>query len=425
MKYCGARWVFFLIALFSSLGCGKGLMGGAGIDLNILNPSATSLVQLSALEREQNHWSNPARFFEVGDSATHSVGAFANVSTATNGEGAPTTLKYYIKQVRICEDLSTSGTAYNNPKKCFELYNNDNGGYDDYLAAQASADTDPAHYLDLMDTATKNKLNRAVTAEPGNYNWGLIDWYKPVKVKASVSVNGETLVTKDATQTSSGGGYNNVATSALNAGAATESVLVLNNGGTWFKFQNTFVIEKNPKEAFVLDLVFNPDRLIKAGNTGASNATIYDASFRGIYVPMLDMTPVVHKASQVAKKESYTLTGLAKADLRLDLYYIEGDAAKTIYGVDFKSLYVAGTNENVTHPQRVAFIKDNGNGTLDFQDYQPSAILSGFTRMNAGDAGTKSATFVCQTAFTTTSTSICGSANQAVTYSAPTVSTVQ
>ncbi len=83
----------------------------------------------------------------------------------------------------------------------------------------------------------------------------------------------------------------------------------LNNGGTWFRLQQPIVISEDGGE-YTLSLAFNPDRLIKASAMNASNASIQFenvgttySTTRGIYVPLLDLTPVLHKTADAVRKE--------------------------------------------------------------------------------------------------------------------------
>ncbi len=338
-------------------------------------------------------------------------------SDGVHGEGAPTSLKYYLSSLQICESLTTSGTAFNNPQGCTTLYQQNASNYSAYNADSARADSDPTHYLDLMSPTITTTLNHAVTSvQAGTYNYVIATWYRPIKVTGTITLASGSYYTHDGVSDSATGVTHY--TGSFLTGPAQESVVELPNGGTWFKFQNPFVIAAD-SASYVLDLVFNPDRLLKGGAM-ASNASIQDstAALHGIYVPFLDLSPVLHKASDSAVKESYVFTGPAQFSLRAELYYLQSDTTKTIYGIDFKTLYTTNTTLNITDPQRVFFVKTVGAET-QFLDYQQAPMLTGFTRSATG--GT--VTVDCQT--TLFNTDACGGQTSVtMTYAAPAVTTI-
>lgn len=398
--------------------CGKGIAGGPGISLNpILSGTvSTSLVKQNFMEPFSVLSPVPAPY-----RVTTAVG--------TNTKAQLKSLKFYFIEVQICNGLTTTGSGYNNPTGCVSLYKSSDAGYSTYLAAAATADTDPTHYVDLVDMPTaKAKLNQSLASNAGEYNYGVITWYRPLKVKAEVTLNDNSvLVTKPGTETSTGsdsngfGQYYTLASSLSGAaGTSEEAVVTLNNGGNWFKFQNTFKYDGT--EPMTLDLVFNPESIIK-GSSSASNYSLRDTSGRALNIPALDLSPVVHKASETTKKESY-LIHASKADIRLELYYINEDSTKTIYGADIKSVYTASTSENVMDPNKISFLQTNANSTIDFQDYSKAAMISGFTRLTTvGQTGT--VTLNCSNASLSQS-SICASTTDvAVSYELSKIVTVQ
>ncbi len=338
-------------------------------------------------------------------------------SDGLHGEGTPTSLEYYISSLQICTSLTTSGTAFSNAQGCTTLYQQSASSYSAYDADSARADADPTHYLDLMSPTTTATLNQAVTTlAAGSYNYVIATWYRPVKVTGTIALASGSYFTHDGV-VDTATGVTHVAGSLL-TGPAGESVVDLPNGGTWFKFQAPFVVAAD-SASYVLDLVFDPDRLLKGGAM-ASNASIQDstAALHGIYVPFLDLSPIVHKATDSAVKETYVFAGPSQFSLRAELYYLQSDTTKTIYGIDFKTLYTATTSINVTDPQRVFFVATAG-GTTQFLDYQQAPMLTGFTRSATG--GT--VTLNCQT--TLFSTDPCsGQASVTMTYAAPSITTI-
>jgi hypothetical protein len=216
-------------------------------------------------------------------------------------------------------------------------------------------------------------------------------------------------------------GYSFTRTTADPTGPSALAITDLNNGGTWFRLQKPVVIPDRGG-SYTLSLVFNPDRLIKASAAGASNASIQDtsAAVRGIFVPLLDLTPVLHQTSDSVRKESYVLTGPAQFSLRLELYPVGSDTARTILGADLKTLYVPTTTLNVMHPQKISFLSTALDGSTTFEAWDHGGLIQGFTRSATGG----SVTLDCQAAMH--GTDACGGVpTVTLTYGAPVVTIIE
>ena len=334
------------------------------------------------------------------------------------GEAAPEHLEYFLTSLALCESLTTSGTAFNNPRGMVEIYSNRDVDYSTYDFAAARADHTPGHYLDLLDAATLGALQQTVMLPPGphTFNWALATWNRPIRVQAAVPLaDGTTLYTKDGDQVTDGSGTYTSVAGDITAGPAELGLVDLQNGGTWFRLQHPVTIPDSAG-TFTLSLVFNPDRLIKASANGASNYPMRDSLNRGIYAPILDLTPVLHRAATDVVEETYVLTGAPQFDIRLQLYSLDGDSTRTIVGAAIKSLYTGSTTQNVMHPLAVSFIHTTGDGSLTFSAWDDSPLITGFTRSASGGA----ATFYCQNAFS--GLDLCaGSGSVDVTYAAPAI----
>ena len=138
--------------------------------------------------------------------------------------GSPTaaslkSLKYYIISIQLCESLEVMGSAYNNPQGCIAIYQADVAGapdYGSYLATQAKDDNTPGRFVDLMTAAGQATLRRPVSLEvpiaaplpdggaapetdagampmskAGVYRYGLINFYRPIKVTAEFPIVGQ------------------------------------------------------------------------------------------------------------------------------------------------------------------------------------------------------------------------------------------
>lgn len=339
------------------------------------------------------------------------------------GEAAPEHLEYFLTSLRLCESLETNGTGFNNAEGCIDVYTNNSVDYDAYGFAEARADVTPGNYFDLMDPSTMTALQQSVTARPGTYRWALATWNRPVRVQASIplahSCSGcpNTLYTKDGEPAGTSSSYT-LSPTLLSEPSAELAMADLNNGGTWFRLQQPVVIGENDGE-YTLSLVFNPDRLLKGWGHNASNASIQDANSQGIHVPLLDLTPVLHRSSEAVRKESYVLTGAAQFSIRLELYSVDSDPNHAILGADVKTLYTDDTYQNIMHPSKISFLSTAEDASTTFEIWDNSPLIEGFTRSATG--GT--VTLHCEAAFH--STMACDDQETVtLTYAAPTVTTL-
>jgi hypothetical protein len=285
------------------------------------------------------------------------------VPGAARGTGL-SSLKYLIRDISLCESLDVSGSGYTNPQHCIVLYNGPHDGlaYDPRdnftpLADEARART--SGYVDLLDERARAALasETPLRAEHAHaYNYGIVTWALPIKLTAEVALrDGRTLFTHDGVTTSQIVGsdmyrdYFTLPTTPLTSGPAEEAVVLLPNGGNWFKLQTPLQITDADLAAgrsVTLDLVFNPDGIVKGYAGDRASGALREVSdagvpLRAISVPMLDLAPVPHYADQRVVRESYQgalVVGADAFDVRIELYGIEGDPTRAVYGVDVKSL---------------------------------------------------------------------------------------
>ena len=379
------------LSILLTTACGKGINGGPTITVNPILGSSKAAVNQFQLR--------PFQMVDMG-------GPNFLTMLGTNYLGAATAaglleLKYYIQEIQICESLSSNGTAYSNPSGCAVLYKADDSNTDtSYTIAQAQADTDPGHFLDLTDmVTTKAKINSGVTISSGTYNYGIVNWKPVVKVKANVTLGSGTVLHTPAqthlTETNTSGGYTYTSDADLSTVAVGESLVNTGNGGSFFKFQTPFVYDGSTQE--VIDLVFNPDGIIQGASGGTvSNFKIsYSNYSQAINVPIIALTPVVHAAGDSAMKEVYLIKGHnADADLRVELYYAKSDSTKAIRGVDMRQVYNSGAATIMGAyfaPTQLQSVTVNADSTVNFNDWKGVSIISGFKRLTTvGATGTVS-----------------------------------
>jgi len=332
-------------------------------------------------------------------------------------------LEYYIFSVQICESLQASGSGFNNPTGCLELYSGDRSAYNyslegDWTALADAARGSDAGFVNLLDPVSRAALGGTTPLQSEHvrsYNYGIITWSLPIKVKATVALgDGTFLYTHDGptrVQTIGVDNYRDYFTAPnteLDVGPAETAVVILGNGGNWFKFQNPLSITQadiDQKRQWVLDLVFNPEGIVKGfSGDGTTRSNIREqneagASLRGINVPMLDLAPVPHRATEQVVRESY-LANLDVSgnifDARIELYSVDGDPNNSVYGVDVKTLVARDSASVPPDMAKISSISTDSDGALSFESYNGTPVISGFHRV-ADEHGTTHASILCAT----------------------------
>jgi hypothetical protein len=357
--------------------------------------------------------------------STAAAGGGGQRLLAFSGGGAVrpglSSLEYYILSVQICESMQASGSGFQNPQGCLELYRGDNSQltYEldaDWRPLASAARAMTTGFVDLLDPNAREALNAttALTAEQvRSYNYGIITWSLPIKVKASIPLaDGSFLYTHDGVtdfETIGVDNYKHYFTApdiSLATGPAEKAVVLLGNGGNWFKFQNPLTVTQadiEERRQWVLDLVFNPEGIVKGfAGDGISQSNLQergDSGFvtRAITVPLLDLAPIPHRQNEQVVRESYLASmrvGSQAFDVRLELYSVDGDPSHTVYGVDAKTLVTAASHNVPTEFSKVSYVVTEPDGSLTFQSFNQSPIISGFERVTA-DFGTTHASIKC------------------------------
>lgn len=324
-----------------------------------------------------------------------------------------TSLKYHISSISVCESLQAQGSGFNNPAGCLELYRGNESALSTnldedwtHLADEARASDDG--FVNLVSPSSRSALTRNTTLEASHvrsYSYGIITWALPVKLTATVDLgDGDFLYTHDGVTTSELIGVDNfknyftrTATSLLEA-PAEEAVVLLGNGGNWFKFQQPFEItaaDISEGRSWVLDLVFNPDGIVKGYEQAPSNANLREEDengmpVRAVTVPMIDLVPVPHRAAEPVVRESYVAHVEASGnafDVRLELYSLETDPNHSVLGVDVKTLVTAATTEPPPEASKISYVEATDDGKLRFGSFNDSTLIEQFVRLTTvGDS---------------------------------------
>jgi len=344
-------------------------------------------------------------------------------------------LKYYVQSIQLCEDLELMGSGYNNPRGCVTLYQNQESGapdYNTYLVTQALADTTPGRYIDLMSAQGQSALRQPRTVQlpprmPNTPNtqdadagvedvpdalavfrYGLINFYRPIKVKAEFPIVGEPGMyfrTKAVTQVRAldpMGGFGREAVDIGNTlmGDTEETTYMLNNGGVLFTFQKPFVITQadvDAKTEMKIDLVFNPENFGQAYDGVACQSSEFlpicdPVNSVAIDMPFVRMSPVPRKQGERTRKETYLMDYETNSKLRIELYYNDADPQAGIQGVDVAVVY--GTTAPGLFSNNIVasnFVSQNGSvqtsdASVSLLDYRHMESLSGLRRRQAGTA---------------------------------------
>ncbi len=321
-------------------------------------------------------------------------------------------LKYYITDISICKNMTINGTGYSDQSGCISVYNAERlYDYDTFVAEGAAQETE--NYVDLMSSSDLAKLTKTTyltNDDIGDYYYGKVDHYRPVKVTASIQLNDDTVVyTKSGTSTLiSGSGidaaYVNQVTN-ITQGPAGESIVVLSNGGSWFKFEKPFTLTAEDVEnetTFQMKLAFNPEGVIKAYNYTSSNQTIQDEENNyGIVVPLMAFTPVIYRLTDTAKKESYLLNHTStddspynSFDFRLEIYTVEEDSSDSIYAAETLPLLLKDYDDNGTDVTQIfrpfsVTASNDATPVYSFVNWLNNNFITNFTRsINVGDTST-------------------------------------
>lgn len=282
-------------------------------------------------------------------------------------------LKYFIRRITLYKDLTINDTGYDGSSSgSINLFSNSSkADYNTYHNDDAKQDT--TNYIDIMDPVDVAKLNSStsITADmAGEYNYISVDWYRPVKITASVNINGHTLATKDGVWDYTH--YQTISDLTLDT-TPEEAIISLDNGGTWFRFPEPLVISADDIEseaAYRVSLVFNPVSLIKgqigggAGTNMVSQFTLIDPTDDiGMTIPMLDLAAIAHKTTDVIMCENYIATydETNDFDVRIGIYYIQSDPAKNIYGIELKPLINANSTAALGDLYKIFTVDQTGN----------------------------------------------------------------
>src|SRR5262249_13262371 len=237
------------------------------------------------------------------------------------------------------------------------------------------------------------------------YRFGLINFFRPIKVSAEFPVLGEPdqyFRTRAVTRVLEGRtvdgtfGSERVEIGDTLSGPTEQTTYMLNNGGTLFTFQNPFTVEQADVDSgaeISVDLVFNPDSFGQAfENNGCDdvNLAICDPT-NGVVIemPYVHMSPVPRKAGEHTRKETYLLDYTPNAKLRVELYYNDADPDASVQGVDTAIVYSGAVREPAMNMTARDFVSQSGSieandASVDLEDTERVKTVEGLLRRQDG-----------------------------------------
>lgn len=308
-------------------------------------------------------------------------------------------LSYLVSSIEFCGKLVTNGTGTNCQSGAWQLYSNQSQDYDNFLPANAATTTDG--FVNFMDKDALKAFGQSSTYSDGNvqtYDGATIYWYRPFKVKASMTLtDGTKIYTKATTDFPSNGKTGldvtfESRTDSMTTGPAEEAVFFLPNGGTYFRLQKPLEITQadvDNKTNFKVVFAFDPDDIItgtkldltgwipdpnwRSGHVDATNGYRIDA-------PFLNAAPVVAREGETIMREVYLLRSADQIhDVRVSLYYIKEDATKAVQAVTLTNILYGIPSHPIDFAQPTQ-VETDAEGKLNFKDWMGNNIIAGLQR---------------------------------------------
>lgn len=327
----------------------------------------------------------------------------ATGETSSNSAAQLLSLKYVIGSIMLCESADTAGGfGFENTSGCMDIYHGyvcDGSASCTPTPAEVAAGKYASSQLDLMKAADRSKIASPMPFKKDNvhkYNWAIMTWSSPIAVTGSVSLgDGMTTFTKPGIdyapfQPGSAGPVTKTGVD-MTVGPPEEVVVQSANGGAAFKFQTPFVITDDDftnKTAFTIDLAFNPANILTASRASGSRGTIQSTAGPAVsmFLPMLQLLPVPRRASEVTKKEVYSVAIEPGRTLRIELYFKDGDPARSIYGAGALMVLdpaVVSSGQQID-TFRVTDITTNADGSLKINNNASGVVADGLKRRTNG-----------------------------------------
>jgi hypothetical protein len=347
---------------------------------------------------------------------TGGIGGTPEYLSGQNAAADLVSLQYAIRSVAICRTLTPQGSGFTDARDCITLYEGPGAAvleYDpstDLTSLIETARGLEAPFVDLATAAGRATITAERELAPnelGTYEYGIVTWYPPIKFQASVTLDpSTTLRTRDGvgmSRTVGADSYRQYFTQSETAFASADpselAVVLLPNGGNWFKFQRPLVLggtspgaDAGMDDASVatggtvnVDLVFDSEALVTAFSERADESPrvcLLDTTGAGFDIPMLDLAPIVRTGDVDGVREDWFADLGGDLGYRLSLYGVTPDANRTVYGVLSRAV-MSGPNVTPSgwfSAPKIAGVTVADDGTLSFADAEGVEIVRGFSR---------------------------------------------
>lgn len=405
-----APWIIALI-VFVVLGAGIGLY--FLIDHLTNSSDATATADSETLTKDSlaiRFVADNTRDVSARKSSRHSNRSVAE-GAQFGGDPNRTTLdiqslQYYLSSIRFAEDLELNGSAFNNPTNSVTLFNNELGDvsmYESYGFDEAEADT--SNYVDLLDeTDVEAKINQTLeSVTPGTYNYMMINWAQPFKIRATAYDASGTAVlsTKSATSneeiTDSGGGgeytYYRTTTGDMTTSPSESELttVVFNNGGAFLKLATPLTITAGGGP-YRLYLVYDPYQSIRAAQIGGVGklAQVVDANDAWFSASLMNMAAVLAEQGDTIRRSRIRIVRTdtedenEQYDYLLQVYTLDRtpDVISAvnvgIVAKDGDTLLPAGAPQTATSLNEIALTDEStSSSTYNFLVWNGDAFITG------------------------------------------------
>jgi hypothetical protein len=359
-------------------------------------------------------------------------GSAAAAKVGASGADGLESFQVAVSHIMLAKDLQTSGSGWSGLEGPLPLYQNDFGDFNAVDTSMARSESFRSNYIDFC---SRSSLERIATSQPftlrdtGSYNWVVVNWAPFFKVRATIPLGGgDTLHTHDGPisrhlfpNSTDAAYYITRSSASLTQGPSEEALVQKNNGGTWFRFlrplrlteadldstatvadtagfdsSGNAIVNMIPAGRWNVLLVFNPKDLLFGGLDDSSNSSIKgeirSPDDRAYFnVPFLKATAVPYREGEAVMRETYEFSvtmdqawASGTYGMRLELYLI-GDnvVAATVHS------YPLDGNFAPPEVPSIFFAEEDGDGSLDLQDWNRNAVFDGFARKSAaGQTGT-------------------------------------
>ncbi len=248
---------------------------------------------------------SPSKTAEVPSGARSGASLKVVWAAASNGVSRDLatvdSLKYYLNAITLAETLESNGSGYDNLQGTVQVYSSQKDDYSTFLLEEAAANTED--YKDVSELSSlpiSIELNDEDKAK--NLQYVVVNWFRPLKIKASTAslfTHPGTTLDQQASKVTSD--------TLLTQEPSEEAVVVLNNGGSWFRLPEAFQMTGN--DSWVMLMVHDAANSVFGYTAGQSSRNnLEDADGNGFLVNMMPLSPVFYRDGvETVREDTYRI----------------------------------------------------------------------------------------------------------------------